>query len=221
MRKFLSALLQFIVLNFFISFAHATTPIEACPTGYQSATINVQLTVSTNLTGCPLLEKNKLRRRVNKHGVGNVFLYPSIAGTCVSGSNLTGTITSADGVIDIIGSSESAQRASVEAMEVNPTQGGMFLMGTSQNGAFVSGAAMTVVSLEGVNEYFKLELVLSDRFTIDLSTFPFVNTEDFLVIGAMGARVKGRLAGTALISNQIGDPIVNAPFTIDGNICIK
>ena len=148
MRKILSASLQFIALNSFISFAYATTPIEACPTGYQSATINAQLTVSTNLTGCPFLEKNKLRRRVNKHSVGNVFLYPSIAGTCVSGSNLTGTITSADGVIDIIRSSESAQRAFVEAMKVNPTQGGMFLMGTSQNGAFVSGAAMTVVSLK-------------------------------------------------------------------------
>jgi len=106
-------------------------------------------------------------------------------------------------------------------MEVNPTQGVVFLMGTSQNGAFVSGAAMTVVSLEGVNKYFKLELVLSDRFTIDLSTYPFVNTEDFLVIGAKGAQVKGRLTGTALISNQIGDPIVEAPFTVSGNICIK
>ena len=80
-------------------------------------------------------------------------------------------------------------------MEVNPTQGGVFLMGTSQNGAFVSGAAMTVVSLEGVNEYFKLELVLSDRFTIDLSTYPFVNTEDFdifsvLTDGALNAENK-------------------------------
>ncbi len=221
MRKILSASLQFIALNFFISFAYATTPIETCPTGYQSATIDLQLTVSTNLTGCPLLEKNKLRRQVNKHGIGNVFLYPSVAGTCVSGSNLTGTITSANGAIDLIGSTESAQRAFVEAMEVNPTQGGVFLMGTSQNGAFVSGTATTVVSLEGVNEYFKLELVLSDRFTIDLSTYPFVNTEDFDIVGSKGARVKGRLTGTALLSNQIGDPIVDAPFTASGNICIK
>ncbi len=222
MRKILSASLPFIALNFFVSFAYAVTPIEACPAGYQSATIDIQLTVSTNLRGCPLLEKNKLRKLVNKYGIGNMFLYPAVAGTCVSGNDLTGTITSADGVIDVTGFSESAQRAFVEAMAVNPAQGGVFLSGTSQNGAlFVSGTTMTVVSLEGIDEDFKLKLILSDSFTIDLSTFPFVNTEDFLVVGAKGARVKGRLTGTTTISNQIGDPIVDAPFTINGNICIK
>lgn len=221
MKKIVSVSLLFIVLSFFINFAHAITPIAECPAGFHSATLDAQLTISTNLTECPILENRKLRKLVNKFGAGDVFLYPAVPGTCISGRNLTGTLTSEDNVIEVTGSSESAQRAFVEAIQINPEQGGMFMTGTSQNGGFVSGAAMTVVTLNGVHEDFNLKLVLSDRFTIDLSAFPFMNTEDFKIIGSKGRRAKGRLTGTALITGQVGEPLVDIPFHIMGNICIK
>ncbi len=220
MKSLLSAVFAIVAFNFSVA-TYAVTPIDGCPNGFKSATIDVKITVSSNLTGCPLLEDRRLRRLVNRHGVGNIFAYPTIPGTCLSGTDLTGTITSYDGVVYVTGSSESAQRLFPEAAAINPELGGLFLTGNSENGAFASGAAMTVVSLEGQNAPLNLQLVLSENFTIDFSVFPFVDTEDFLIVGANGANVIGHLVGQALISNVIGVPIIDAPFTVNGNICIK
>lgn len=220
MKILLSAIFAVVAFSFSVA-TYAITPIDGCPNGFESATVDVEITVSTNLTECPLLEDRRLRRLVNRHGVGSIFAYPTILGTCLSGTDLTGTITTSEGVVYVTGSSESAQRLSTEAAAVNPELGGLFLTGVSQNGPFASGAGMTVVSIEGQNAPLNLQLVLSENLTIDLSVFPFVDTEDFLVVGAKGANVKGRLTGKALIYNAFDAPIVETPFSINGDICIK
>ena len=201
--------------------AHAQTAITDCPKGQEPAAINVEALVSTSLAGCPLLEQKKLRKLVDKNLPGTVFAYP-FPGTCLSGTVISGTVVTEQGTVEVSGTTESAQRFFPEALAVNPSQGGVFLSGVSQDGIpFVSGAAATIVSIQGVDAPLDLTLVLSDRFTIKFDSYPFIDTEDFEVVGADGASVTGRLTGIAQIFSDPSGPIVDAPFTVQGQICIK
>jgi hypothetical protein len=200
------------------TYAQPPTAITACPKGHDPVSIHVEATVSTNLAGCPLLENQELRKLVDKNLSGTTFAYPFVPYTCVSGTNLHGTI----GEIEVTGTTESAQRFFPEALAVNPSGGGLFLIGASQDGkAFASGAAATIVSVQGLNESFELQLLLSDRFTLNLDDYPIIDTEDFEVVGSEGASVTGRLTGIAEIYQFPGEAISNADFTVDGQICIK
>jgi len=194
------------------------TIIDKCPKDFAPAVVDTTLQVSTS-GGCPLLEDKKLRKLVDKFGVGSVFAYPAVQGTCVSGENLVGTITMATGeTINVEGYTESAQRLFSEADAIGNS---LFITGFSDttHALFASGAAMTVVSLKGVDSRFELDLVLGDRFTIDYTSYPSVDTEDFLVLGAAGdLSVTGRLKGSAEIYNS---PLTNEPFSVSGFICVK
>ena len=195
------------------------TVIDKCPGGYAPAAVDTSLQISTS-EACPLLEDKKLRKYVDKFGVGSIFAYPAVEGTCVSGENLVGTITMFETgeTIEVEGYSESAQRLFSEADAIGNS---LFITGFSDttNAPFASGAAMTIVSLKGINNSFKLDIVLADRFTIDYSSYPFVDTEDFLVLGAAGdLKVTGRLNGSAEIYNS---PLTNEPFSVSGIICVK
>lgn len=201
----------------------APTIIDQCQNGYSPAEIDVTLEIST-VTDCPLLEDNELRRLVNKFGNGNVFPYPDQPqpglDTCVSGSNLTGTVTWLDSgdVIQVNGYSESAQRFFAEAGAIgNP----LFISGTTDTQVpFASGAAMTVAVLTGND--FDLKLVLDDRFTVDYSSYPFVDKETFLVIGSKGDfKARGRLLGSADVYSTPGNPLANEPLSLSGTICLK
>jgi hypothetical protein len=197
----------------------AQTTINTCPTGYTPAVVNIQASVST-ATNCPLLEDPELRKFIERYASGTTFAYPNpdpmVSGTCMSGEIVTGTITLPNQTpIAVRGRTESAQRFFPEAAAL----GNPLLM----NGVtFVSGAAYTVVSLTGASSKFKLNLAFSDRFTVNYGVFPFRDTEDMLVVGSSGNfSVTGRLTGTAEIFTPPGMPIVNAPFTVAGSLCVK
>jgi hypothetical protein len=198
--------------------------IIGCPSGFTPATVSINLDISTNLLGCPLLEDKELRKLIDKFGVGSVFAYPAIPFTCVSGTNLTGTIKIGNKDIAVDGFSESAQRLFPEAAALDP-ENPLFIIGVagpSLQVPFASGAAMTVVSLTGESGSFSLDLVLADRFSINNSIFPAVDTEDFLVVGAKGDYAAvGRLTGFAQIDAQPGAPLENEPLTVSGTICLK
>jgi hypothetical protein len=188
------------------------TFVSQCPKGHQPAVIDVTAKVSTSAE-CPLLQDKHLRKLVDKNFYGTVFAWPAVPGTCLSGRDLEGSVGS---VAVTGGTTESAQRIFPEALAVNPGNGGLVLIGGSEDGVpFLSGAAATVVSLQG--EGLDLQLVLSDRFTVNLATG--ADTEDFEVVGANGASVTGRLAGQATIAP--GAPFDNVEFTVQGSICIK
>ena len=225
MKKSVSTSVLFVGLCFATANASAVTPITACPKRYQPATIDLTATVSTNLSGgCPLLDDKKLRKLVDKYAVGSVFVHPNQGPpyTCLSGTINDGTIELNDKTINVKGTTESAQRIFPEALAVNPSMFGVFLTGISYDSTFfASGAAVTIVSLKDKDANLDLQIVLDDRFTIDLSTFPYIDTEEFNVIGAKGASVKGRLTGIAEISAPPGEPILEAPFSVTGNICIN
>ena len=70
---------------------------------------------------------------------------------------MDGTVVTPEGAISVTGATESAQRFFPEAALVNPSNGGVFLNGVSAEGVpFASGAAATIVSLEGEDVPFKL-----------------------------------------------------------------
>jgi len=194
------------------------TVIAECPKGHQATFVDVTASVSTS-PGCPLLNDKSLRKLVDKHFYGTAFAYPLVSGTCLSGRDLVGTV----GGEDVTGTTESAQRLFPEAKAVNPDNGGLFLVGLSLDEfqmpdmPFASGAAATVVSLQG--ESIDLQLVLSDRFTVNLATG--VDTEDFEVVGANGASVTGRLQGQAYVAAAPGQPLADVEFRVSGPICIK
>ena len=73
---------------------------------------------------------------------------------------------------------------------------------------------MTIVSLRG--DDLEMDIVLSDRFTVDLSNG--LDTEDFLVVGSKGdfRRVRGRLSGSAY--SKLPD---ETTFGVSGAICVK
>ena len=202
------------------------TVIDACPNGYQPALIDVELEVST-APDCPLLEDNRLRRLVNRFGTGNVFAYPAAPGTCVSGTGLTGTITFlGNGTsINVVGYSESAQRLFTEADAIDSQSSPLFIAGlTDALTPFASGAAMTVVTLQNdlTEDPFEMTIVMEDRFSLDLSSYPFIDTEDFRIIGSRGdKKAIGRLTGTAEIYLPPPLPLNQVPLTVSGAVCVK
>lgn len=220
MRKSLTTALLCAGLGYATTGAHAQTPITGCPKGLQTAAVHVTASASTNLTGCPLLEDKRLRSLINKFGAGGtVFAYPEFP--CLSGTVLSGTVIMQKKTFNVTGSTESAQRFFPEALAVNPSGYGVFLTGLSDsNIPFVSGAAMTVVSLKDNNQSFTLDLVLSDRFTINLSARPFVDNEDFDVVGTDKATAVGRLTGVAEIDGDPTGPLTDVVFNINGEICL-
>lgn len=203
--------------------AGAATPITECPKHYEPAAIQVEALVSTNLGACPLLQQKRLRKLVDKYAFGTLFAYPTAPGSCISGAITSGSVTTAEGSTNVTGTTESAQRIFAEASAVHAPLGGLFLPGASMSGTqFISGAAMTAVSLEGAGDSkFKLELLLDDRFTIKLDGFPFVNTEDFNIVGSEGRPAVGRLLGIASIAGDPTAPLVDVPFSVTGTICLK
>lgn len=202
--------------------ANAQTLIAECPKGQKPAQINVQATVSTNLTGCPLLEEKDFRKLVDQYLVGTVFAYPAVPNTCLSGTIVGGSIVTAKKTYEVTGRTESAQRFFAEAGAIDPSGGGLFLSGVSQSGIpFASGAAATIVSMQGVNRPLDLQLVLSDRFSLNFNTFPITDTEDFEIVGAKGGSASGRLTGIANVFQFPPNAIADAEFTVQGEICLK
>jgi len=202
--------------------AVAQTPIAKCPNGYESTAVNISATVSTREEGCPLLKDKELRKLVDKYLTGSVFAYPDIPGTCLSGEISEGSITIGGQTLAVSGSTESAQRFFPEAAAVDPGNRGLLIFDfTVDNRPFVLGAAATIVTLQGADSEFNLRLVLDDRFGVTLTpTFEVVDTEEFTVIGAEGASVRGRLMGTATLGG-FPPPIQNAAFTVAGDLCMK
>jgi hypothetical protein len=201
--------------------ATIATTITACPPKYKPAHVDIQAVVSTNLEGCPLLEEPGFRILADKHLSGTEFAYP-MPGTSVSGRIIGGTVELGQRTIRVQGRTESAMRLFPEASAANPSFNGVFISGVSNDGIpIVSGAAATIVSLQGIDSRFKLQLVLSDRFTINMGEYPMIDTEDFHVIGAHRAKVTGRLRGVAEIWDPPPAPMVDAPFTVQGKLCIR
>lgn len=193
--------------------ATAQTVISQCPKGHDAVVVSVTAKVSTSAE-CPLLQDKQLRKLVDKNFFGTAFAWPAVPGTCLSGRELSGFV----GPVEVTGTTESAQRLFPEAAAVNPGNGGLLLIGSSMDGLpFLSGAAATIVSLQG--ESLDLRLVLSDRFTVNL--VDGTDTEDFEIIGADGASVTGRLKGQAAVNSPPGAPFENVEFTVQGPICIK
>ena len=198
------------------------TAITECTNGYAPAFITATATVSTNFTGCPILEDEDLRKLVDRNLTGSEFAYPAVPGTCLSGIVTGGTVMTKNKTIQVTGTTESAQRFFPEALSVNPSRGGVFMIGATEDGIpFASGAAATIVSLEGVDSDFNLKLVLSDRFTLKLDEFPIRDTEDLEVVGSDKGKATGRLTGIAFVEQFPPDPIQNAQFDVEGQICIK
>lgn len=199
----------------------ATPSTVKCPKKHVPAEINLTLEVSTRVD-CPLLEDKKFQKLLKKFTFGSVYAYPTIPETCVSGENLKGTVLLKGKRIQVDGNTESAQRIFPEAIRIGDS---LFVTGISSktNAPFASGAAITFVSVSGIDEHFDAELLLSDRFTLDFSSWPIINTEDFLVIGSNGdlKQATGRLIGTAEIISPPPTPLDRVPFKITGTICVK
>jgi hypothetical protein len=195
--------------------SHAQTYIGECPKDHQPATVNLEAAVST-AEGCPLLTDKKLRKLVDKNFSGTLFAgFPN---TCLSGTISEGTVTfDKTGVsVDITGTTESAQRLMPEAAALGSSLP-LFLDGAQAVTPFISGAAATIVSIRSDDTSLDgLQLVLSDRFTVNLATG--LDTEDFEVVGAKGATVTGRLIGNVYTD---GKGTFYPPFTVTGSICIK
>jgi len=198
----------------------APTAINTCPPGYLPAVVDIQATVST-AAQCPLLQDRELRKLVDRTATGYTFAYPAVPGSCMSGSVTSGTITLPNQApIPVSGRTESAQRFLPEAAALyGPAALPLFING----GSFVSGAAMTVVSLRQSNSKLTLNLVLDDRFTINYAAgAPFPDTEDLLVVGSSGNfSVTGRLTGTAQIIPNTDGSVAPSPFSVAGMLCMK
>jgi hypothetical protein len=201
-------------------FANARTTISDCPVNQEPTRIDVEAVISTNLQGCPLLEDGELRSLTNQFLSGTDFAYP-MPGTCVSGLITEGMFTIGERTEQVRGTTESAMRLFPEANATNPTMQGVFLGGTSQDGIpILSGAAATIVSVYGIDSDFAVQLVLSDRFTINMSEYPLIDTEDFQVLGAKGATASGRLTGRAEIWSPPAAPLVDVVLSVRGRICL-
>lgn len=231
MKTFSAAMIATMMLGASASLYAQEPPtvIDQCPGEFKSAEVNLTISVSANDTDCPLLKKKELRKLVDKFGVGSIFAYPAVPGTCLSGTGLNGSIVihgdhdhDRDVSIEVTGGySESAQRLFPEA-EALDGNSPLFINGSTMGGIpFVSGSAMTVVSLTGDDD-FNMTLVLDDRFSINFSIYPFVDTEDFLIVGTKGIyEAKGRLNGTAKILAPPPALLENVEFKIFGKICLK
>ncbi|MCG8614219.1 MAG: hypothetical protein MI864_27220 [Pseudomonadales bacterium] len=203
------------------------TSIQSCPKNYEPVAIDMTALVSSKFFGCPLLQNSDLRKQVDKHAYGTTFAFPAVPGTCLSGKSLDGTLTFSDGSVVYIdgGFTESAQRFFPEAGAMDLTS--LFMTGITGAGKpFISGAAMTIMNMQGEKngEPFTLELVMDDRFTLDLSHAPFftLDAEEFNILDATGGRsAVGRISATALVYGMPPAPIVNAEFEMQGSFCLK
>jgi hypothetical protein len=221
MLKSISIITLLLVICLPGSKIFAQSDNSICPGNYKPVTLNISVLASTNLAGCPLLEERRLRRLVDRNFPGTVFAYP-IPGTCLSGVIVSGEMTTTEGTITLGGTTESAQRFFPEAAAINPARGGVFLSGVSEEGVpFVSGAAATIANLVSADKSTDIQLVLTDRFTIKLDSFPFIDVEDLEIVGAKGAAAKGRLAAVAQIFGDPSGPIVDALFSVQGEICLR
>ncbi len=211
-----TALAFFIALVSFSVMAGAPTTIGCKP---------LQIPANLSIQGetwatveCPLLEKKKLRKLLNRFGVGATFAYPSIPGTCLSGTIAEGTLQLDNGreiEIDPTASyTESAQRL----FPVPDDQGGVNLFASSMDETLQAGAAMTAMHLEGKDSHgvdYKLDLLLDDHFLI---TPAGEDVEDFLIVGSKGHyKVGGRLAGKGRIISAQPLGII---FEIAGPVCL-
>lgn len=201
-------------------FASSPSTVK-CPNKRVPAVIDITVEISTNLK-CPLLEDKKSKKLIKTFMFGSIFAYPKIPGTCVSGDNLTGTILLKGKKIQVHGYTESAQQLFPEAKRVGDS---LLISGVSNKTGelFVSGAATTLISLSGIYENFEAKLLMFDRFTIDFSSWPIINTEDFFVIGSKGnlKKATGRLLGVAEITSPPPAPQDRVPFRVTGTICVK
>ena len=151
---------------------HAETPITGCPEDFQTAAVNVTALVSTNLTGCPSTLRQKTAELDQQIWCrGHSVCLPGSGFSFVCQEPLSKeTVNISQKTFNVIGSTESAQRFFPEALAVNPSGHGVFLTGLSDsNIPFASAAAMTVASMRAADpdQSFTLDLVLSDRFTIN------------------------------------------------------
>lgn len=206
--------------SFALANAGAPTTIAQCPAFFEPA--KVELTVQlSHVPDCPVLEERSTRRLIERYTVGATYAYPAVPGTCLVGSGLTGVITMLDTGHKILveGETASAQRIFPEAQAVD---NGLFVSGVNQNGPFASGATTSVVTLWGTSEWFFVQIVTEDRFTIDYSTFPAPDVEEFTILGSRGYRtVTGRLVGTSAFHTGPTEPISNETVNIGGTVCMR
>lgn len=198
-----------------------------CGPKAELAHLSVQAEASTSLDNqwlpnCPLLEEKKLRKLVDRFGVGTMFAHPVIPGFCLSGIVNGGTLQfiDRDTVVQIdtdSSYSESAQRL----FPVPVNQGGVNLFAASSDGTLQAGAAMTAIHLEGVDDAgdsYEFDVLLDDHFLVTSSG---EDTEDFLVVGSRGDyKVSGRLTGRGQIISQPQEPL-KIEFQIEGFVCLK
>lgn len=200
--------------------APTTTVIHECPGFFEPATVELTLQLS-HVLDCPMLEDRSTRRLVNRFAVGSEYAYPAVPGTCLVGSNVTGQVTLLNSGHRILveGSTASAQRLFPEAKAID---NGLFVSGMNLAGPFGSGATTSVVTLVGTSEFFFVQIVTEDRFTIDYSAYPAKDTEEFTILGSRGVRnVIGRLVGTADIHTGPNEPVANETVNITGNVCMR
>ena len=218
-----STVLVFAALCASVPFAHAQqtpTVISECPKGSVPAQVAISMVVNST-PDCPLLETKSLRKLLGKSATGAVFAYPVVPGTCISGANLSGSITRLDTQVPMLvsGTVHSAQRLYAEAAAVGDN---LSIAGVNLHGPFATGAAMSVVSLTGVSEAFAMQIVTDDRFVVDYSSYPALNTEEFLILDSTGDRTAtGRLTGVARIHALPGTPLTNETFNIGGFVCLR
>lgn len=180
-------------------------------------------------TSCPLLEKKRLRKLVDRFGAGTTFAHPVIPGFCLSGKVTSGTLALEDGTefeIDPTTSySESAQRLFPvppvpPVLPIPGDPGGVDLFAIPADESLQVGAAMTALYLEGTDAsgtFMKLYLLLDDRFLV--KTLSGEDAEDFHIVGSKGAyKVRGRLAGHG---NIVGTDPLHLSFKITGLVCLK
>jgi len=197
------------------------TTISNCPTGFTKGFVNVKATVSTNPTGCPLLQDKNLSSLVAKGGMGITYLFPEVP--CLSGTIFGGTITIGNTTYTVTsGFTESAQQLIPQGLALDPGSFGVFLTGANTSTQFAVGTATTLVSLKGENvnnpnNTIAYKWVLEDLFAVNLATgddyerFDIKTSDKFSVVG--------RLQGAAKLNNPFF--VNNDEFSLSGPFCIK
>jgi hypothetical protein len=195
--------------------------ITSCPNTMTAVTVDMELEITMNGETCPALERSDIRSLLEQFATGSTFTYPVIPATCVSGTNLSGSLTPIGGApVQVTGYSESVQRMFPEAQGFgNP----MMIVGfTEGQQPFYQGSAMTVVMLQGIEHPLSLSLIFADRFTIDLSTYPLIDREELQVLGTgSGHRATGQFHGVGEIYTLPPDLFYNEPFHLTGTLCLE
>jgi hypothetical protein len=212
-----TALAFSIALVSFSAMADTPTTI-GCKPSEIPANLSVRAEAWTN-SECPLLEKKRPRRLLNKFGVGATFAYPFIPDTCLSGTIAEGTLQLDDGSEIEINPTESYTESAQRLFPVPDDQGGVNLFASSMDETLQAGAAMTALHLEGEDSQgvdYILDLLLDDHFLV---TPTGEDTEDFLIVGSKGNfNVRGRLTGKGQIISAQPLGII---FEIAGPVCLR